>query len=261
MATYRRMAYIGDGNFHDREAPVVFTKSNQTMSENYICSWDDAGQLCIFVAAQSKTPDYGFSHNTSNTIYPNLIYPQKYLDTVFVYGCAPAPNIDEFYVDCKDLALYGGVSTTVEVDATANSGSCVQGIISGGGCHYDISTLKQGRYLFFARVKENAVNTDDIRMNVTSTFAVGYFHQNNTYNNLRTITTPDVWEYFQTIFHVPEDDADMVIQLRKQATVALEELRFDAIYLLPLSNGVDWVQDIVYNALRSVKKEIRRFVK
>ncbi len=260
--SYGQDDYIADDDVNPAPA------HNTTMSDNYMCSFDEAQEAIIAVLATNEKPG-SFSPDDGSINMRNFA-AGAVGSVAFILGYVPFALIANVFKEAEDAT---GVNTTTEADAGASGGevermNAVGNYLTPAGdyIYYRVvagTELPEGRYRAEWRAKDNNQVADDFRTYVyNQTDSEFRNEENEKVTHTLTASFALMNEFYSVVFDITAADVsgtnniDIVCE---KATGDANNIDTDYVALVYLGDGESGPQDISHNMLRKINNERRLY--
>lgn len=251
-----RWGYAGDNELSDDDLGLDGT--NTTMSDNFLCAFDDDRQLNILMLGINQKPALGsvrFQARQGGLLSIQSIAPADIDTTIINVGLISFPLIANLFREaeyCFAQGWYGATPPDLFDPGVGESATVVRFNAQNENIFYQfigVTDLPVGRYLaYFRSYGVGAVQNYRIRAWCT---AAGGYYLNQEKAWVTKQAQNAAWNYDGIIFDITtEEDSDTIQLEAEQNNPGPNTVYIDYILLFPISNGESWPQDLAHSALR-----------
>jgi len=252
-ATYLRWAFCGDADTEGvGDYDLTLTVTNNTLTDNFMMKFDDAGQTVIGYMATNEKPAAGstaFESSGGEELSLRSIAIADFEDTEVYVGLTPYPHVSSLFVE-GESATHNGTNV---VDATCSNGMMVELDAQDEYTYHlltGINEISVGRYRFIARLKDTNQIADDVEMWVYNQDDSEYI---NVERDIVTFTATSGYTFYSIVFYVSDvDSGDALRFYVNKGTGTANTLKVDYLLIVPISDGRSLVQDIAHNEMRKL---------
>ncbi|MHA2022043.1 MAG: hypothetical protein ACTSWQ_00095, partial [Candidatus Thorarchaeota archaeon] len=258
--TNLRWSYCGDATTKDiGDDDLVISSTNNTLTDNFMVHFDDAGAGVLGVLSSSQKPSGGnsafHSYQGAYISISSFSSTDLLLNPVVQIGLIPFADVDHLFEEAENGTTTG---TDDVADGSASGGYKVVLDASGEEVYVSltgITDLPIGRYLLLVRAKDTAQVANDLQI-CAANFTDGSYLNENEFYNYFTLTSS--WAFYQLRFDMNADDSgDAIHLLVKKMTATTNTISVDHFLVVPLCNANSWPQEVAHNALREATVNFR----
>ena len=254
----RQWGYAGNNKFADETMSLI--ADNPTLDDNFLTLFDDGGDPIISVMGSNMLPnsDYTDAYISGEGYARWRRYSSSILkDLKQIYGTTQFDAIVDLFDEAEDTDW--SATASVVADVLASSGEAVMLDAQWEQVRYYKTTLPEGTYLAFVRVRDINQVADDIGIDV-------YNNDDSVYRNEENIVVEFTavdgnYAFYSLFFQITDKDITGGDQIRVRVTkrqAGANEIYVDYIGVFPIGNGEDWAQDMAHGFLYD-QKNARRF--
>lgn len=249
-----RFGFVNDAETHGiGDADLPLTASNTTMTDNFMLAFDDEGSPYILVITVSKTMTTKLEAYQGGNLYAIDVDSEVHDTVKLIEAFIPFSKIANLFFEAEDGTLQTGA--TVDSGESDDSGDSVLLNAQYEATYVSFTggvDLPLGRYLCLVRAKDSNQISEDLHTYVEN-FTEGRHitELTGTYYN----TCAATFGFHQMVFEIIEDDVgdEIIIRCFKN-TVSANDIHVDYYLIIPISDGLNFPQDVAHNSLRVSRK-------
>jgi len=251
QASSRRFGYLCDDEVGDHDVSVVAV--NTTMSDNFGMVFDDAGEPVLGGLSVNRVPNTEFRFNTLARLFHSWFTVDHINDAIIQVSLTPFPLVANLFKEAEDATLAGGATAVADGAASGGQAVLLNAINEEVRWQFNAGTdLPAGRYLMIIRARDTNQVANDFRRNCYDSGDAEFRNE----ENAQVITTLTAsYAYYGMFFFISDADVAATDEFKiaaRKITGGANEIYVDYYLVIPISDGMNFPQDLSHGALRGV---------